>query len=452
MTAEAAADYPALGFVPCPGDQSVASDVAGTVRGTARALGEVQQVLHGTGVGDWKGKAAEAFRDTFDGDFRPKIDEACESFRQAADALSHWADFMLRGQYDARVLEGRAAEAQSAVEQANRRLGALDDANRGGDERSRLDAAEQERSEQEQERAERELRTARGAVSSAEAELETIRSRARGLRDSYREEGKSVAERLHSAMKIAPNEPGLLDKLGDAIGDLGNVLGGLVEAVGDMLDAVADWIKEHADWITVLAAVVGIAAIFFPGLALLAFALSAVAFLAHASKYGISGLFPPSRDNIGNWLTLGGDALGMVPGIGPVARGAVTGLRAARGTAGVASSVRVGISTGARVTQSAARGVNPAIPGIVRPVEGLATRLGMSRAAAMNVADGVQAGVTGLLTAPTAINAANPTDQNASNANYATGTANMVTGSGGGKFGVATAIASGVGLVGWGTR
>lgn len=452
MTAVVAADYPALGFIPCPGDQAVASDVAGTVRRTARALGEVRQVLHGTGVGDWQGKAAEAFRDTFDGEFRPKIDEAHESFQQAADALSHWADFMLRSQYDAQMLEGRAAEAQSDVEQANRRLGALDDSDGDRNERSELNPAEQGRSQKEQERAEEDLRAARGSVASAEAELEVIRSRARGLRGFYREEGKRVGEKLHAAMKIAPNEPGLLDKLGDAIGDLGNVLGGLVDAVGDMLDAVADWIKEHADWITVLAAVVGIAAIFFPGLALLAFALSAVAFLAHASKYGVSGLFPPSRDNIGNWLTLGGDALGMVPGIGPVARGAITGLRTARGAAGGASSAKIGISTGARAAQSAAKGVNPTLPVIVKPVEGIATRLGMSKAAAMNVADGVQAGFTGLLTAPTAINAANPTDQNASNANYATGTANVVTGSGGGKFGIATALASGVGLVGWGTR
>ncbi|WP_259332853.1 hypothetical protein [Streptomyces anthocyanicus] len=50
----------------------MADDVAKTVRRTAKALVEISEVLHGTGVGDWKGKAAEVFREKFDDEFRPR--------------------------------------------------------------------------------------------------------------------------------------------------------------------------------------------------------------------------------------------------------------------------------------------------------------------------------------------------------------------------------------------
>ena len=53
MAEAKAEDFPALGFVPCPGDHAVAADVARTVRRTAKALVEVCQVLHGTELADF---------------------------------------------------------------------------------------------------------------------------------------------------------------------------------------------------------------------------------------------------------------------------------------------------------------------------------------------------------------------------------------------------------------
>ncbi|WP_436737391.1 WXG100 family type VII secretion target [Streptomyces sp. BBFR102] len=186
--------FPALGFVPCPGDHTTAEDVARTVRRTAKALNEICQVLDGTGVGAWEGKTAEAFREKFDDEFRPRMDEARDSFGSAATAL-----------------------------------------------------------------------------------------------------------------------------------------------------------KKHADWITVAASVLGVVAIFCPVLAPLAIGLSALAFFTHAASYGFSGLFPPTGQNIGNWLTLGGDALGMVPGVG----GAFKGAQAGYGAANIATGAGGGRFGGAVAIGSA---------------------------------------------------------------------------------------------------
>ncbi|MFC7884357.1 putative T7SS-secreted protein [Streptomyces sp. NPDC057376] len=96
----------------------MADDVAKTVRRTAKALDEISQVLHGTGVGDWKGKAAEVFREKFDDEFRPRMDDARDSFRDAATILEDWAAHMEAKQADAVRLEARAAEVDEQLSKA----------------------------------------------------------------------------------------------------------------------------------------------------------------------------------------------------------------------------------------------------------------------------------------------------------------------------------------------
>lgn len=121
-------DFPALGFVPCPGDHVVADSVAKTVRRTAKALVEICHVLHGTGVGDWEGKAAKAFRETFDDEFRPRMDDARDSFRGAASALEDWADYMERKQRAAVKLEAEAAVVAKSLKDAYDKADKLNDA------------------------------------------------------------------------------------------------------------------------------------------------------------------------------------------------------------------------------------------------------------------------------------------------------------------------------------
>ncbi|WRZ90051.1 WXG100 family type VII secretion target [Streptomyces sp. NBC_01007] len=427
-------DFPALGFVPCPGDSTAAGDVAKTVRRTAKALDEICQVLHGTGAGDWEGKAAEAFREKFDDEFRPRMDDARDSFKDAATALEDWAAYMERKQKDAATLEAQAAEANAQLGKAH-------------DKATKLDHADQNTKDTEDHQDK--VQDANRAVNSRELELEELRCKGHRMAKGYQEYGKGIADRLKTAMDIAPNEPGMWDKLGSAIEDLGDALADLPGQVGDLLADVGDWIEAHADWITVAASVVGVIAIFCPALAPLAIGLSAIAFLAHASAYGMSGLFPPTGERIGNWLTLGGDALGMVPGVGAAKSGIKAGLKAGRATEGVVAGTRVGIKTAATVTKNIMKSTDPVAALIDKPVMAVATRLGVSRGAALTATEGIQAAAMLTWTAPTALNAYATSTGRYDAATWGTGVANIGTGTGGGKFGGLVAIGSAIGLGAW---
>lgn len=430
-------DFPALGFVPCPGDHTVADDVAEKVGTTAKALSEICQVLHGTGVGDWKGKAAEGFREKFDDEFRPKMDDARDSFRAAASALTDWAAYMQRKQKAAVRLEAEAAAVKKALKDAHDEADAL----KGAD--------EEKEGKKDSKGHEEKVREAKGAVDTQDLELEELRRKGRRMKKNYQTYGKEIAERLKAAMDIAPNEPGVWDKLGDALESLGKALADLPGKLGEVLDDIGEWIKSHADWITVVASVVGVIAIFCPVLAPLAIGLSAVALVAHASAYGVDGLWPPTGERIGNWLTLGGDALGMVPGVGAAKSGVMAGLKAGRGAGGVAAGAKVGIRTAGATAKNAMKAADPVAKVIDKPIMAAASRLGVSRGAALTATEGVQAASQLAWTAPTAINAYGTSTGKYDAATWGTGVANIATGTGGGKFGGAVAIGSAIGLGAW---
>ncbi|MFJ5291463.1 putative T7SS-secreted protein [Streptomyces sp. NPDC088348] len=433
--AEALAEhFPALGFVPCPGDHVVADEVAKTVHRTAKALVEICQVLHGTGAGDWKGKAAEAFRARFDDDFRPRMDDARDSFNGAAAALQDWADYMEHKQNAAAHLETEAAEAK-------RRLGTAHDT---ADKLDKADADKKDSGDHKDE-----VEAAGKAVHSQQHELDEIRGRGHKLAGDYHTYGNEIAGRLKKAMDIAPNEPGMWDKLGHAIESLGEVLADLPGAVADVLADVGHWLQDHADWITVAASVVGVIAIFCPVLAPLAIGLSAVAFFAHATSYGLSGLFPPTGAKASNWLTLGGDALGMVPGVGAVGKGVSAGVKAGRATEGVVAGTRVGLKTAGATAKGLMKAADPVAKVIDKPVMAAATKLGVSRGTALTVTEGVQAAAMTAWTAPTVLNLVDKTPGHGNASTWGTGVGDIATGIGGGKAGGVLAVGSAVGLGVW---
>ncbi|WP_328768967.1 hypothetical protein [Streptomyces sp. NBC_00286] len=236
--------FPALEFVPCPGEPHTAKHVAAIVKRTAKALDEISDVLHGTGEGDWKGRHAEEFRKKFDDDFRPKVDAAKRSFSRAAKALGEWADAMPDWQRRALVLEGRAQDARDAQRAAKERLSGLPP-------KPLIDLPPKDDAEaRKREKTEKDRSSAELAASTADAELEKIRAQARKLASDYALEGQAIARRLDKAMDIAPDEPGALDKLGDAIVDIGKALGKLDDvisaAVSVAVSEAVKWLSEHA--------------------------------------------------------------------------------------------------------------------------------------------------------------------------------------------------------------
>ncbi|KAB8168844.1 hypothetical protein FH609_006975 [Streptomyces sp. 3MP-14] len=225
------AEYPSLGFVPCPGDPGTAGHVAFQVRQTATALEDVVALLRGTRGGEWRGRSAEAWRERWEDDFTPKVEDAHESFRIAARALEEWAQHMPSAQEEALRLEGLAHEAEARLsglpEPANLQE-ILFDTQAGSERQEAMERAERERND----------------LDRATADLEAIRREAEALAEDYREHGARIAGRLWHAMNIAPNEPGWLSSFGDWLGGLAEEL---ARATVGNLQEIASWISRNAE-------------------------------------------------------------------------------------------------------------------------------------------------------------------------------------------------------------
>ncbi|UED86399.1 putative T7SS-secreted protein [Streptomyces profundus] len=237
--AEQAGQYPALGFVPCPGRQGAIDHVAEQVRGTTTALGDIVALLRGTGQGQWRGRSAEAFRERFDDDFKPKVEQVHESFLTAAQALEEWAEFVPGQQRVARSLEGQAQRIQTSLDALppapswNELLGREDD----------------EADEEEAERAAQERMQLLQERQQLQDQLAEVREQAERLREGFIEHGDDIADRIARAMAMAPNEPGFFSRLGSALIDAATEI---IEAVGEIASAVGEWIIEHAEMIATI--------------------------------------------------------------------------------------------------------------------------------------------------------------------------------------------------------
>lgn len=269
MSAPIVDDFPALGFVPCQGNHVAVDTVADSIRHTADALGEVKRVLRGAADGDWRGKAAIAFRELLDDEFRPKIEEAYDSFDEAKRVIQGWSDYMEDKQKKARSLEREAAEAKAEAKKSKEKSGS---------------------------------ETAKEKTSSEGSDdtdpVEEVRKRARTLHSDYEEEGRNAAKRLQKAIDIAPNEPGFWEELGEKIS-------GILDAVGDFgawlhdqaieyLGRIAPLLKLIGDIAGFLSAVTGLLAL-IPGLQFLGAAslfLAGTALVTHyLSAVGTTGSF-----------------------------------------------------------------------------------------------------------------------------------------------------------------
>ncbi|AKH83079.1 hypothetical protein AA958_13505 [Streptomyces sp. CNQ-509] len=275
MSAPTAADYPTLGFVPCPGDYETAKDTAATVRRTSDALGEICRVLEGAGEGDWRGKAADAFRALLADDFRPKVQDAYSAFSTARTVLTDWAENIDRRQRAAARLEDEAAELKRAADAAAAKEEEKKDEEDDGGSGSRP-------------------RSGSGGSGPEEDPLADVRRRARSLQDDYEQDGRDAADRLQRALDIAPNEPGFWDKLGDAVGGALEAIGQAVMDPMGTLAELAPLFKTLGDIAGLLSTVTGLLAL-VPGLQFLgaaSLALAGVALVAHyLSAVGTTGSF-----------------------------------------------------------------------------------------------------------------------------------------------------------------
>ncbi|UFQ15950.1 hypothetical protein J2N69_13615 [Streptomyces huasconensis] len=315
--------------------------VSDSLRGAAAALGEIRRVLRGADDGEWRGKAAIAFRELLDDEFRPKVEEAFDSFDGAKGVIQGWADYMKDKQKVARGLEREAAEAERV---AGKEKG------RGEKGRAAVHSEDKKRSE--------------GSGEEGDP-VEEVRRRARTLRANYEEEGRKAADRLKDAIDVAPNEPGFWERLGDFIGEvldkIGDALAWVHDQLIELLGEFAPLLDLIGDIAGLLSAVTGLLAL-VPGLQFMAAAslpLAGVALGAHyLSAVGTTGSFGKAlltKDVIMDAVGFGVGKLGAKMGDSVLAAAQLSGapMRTVPQLIGPAQELPYGIFQLAKSTPSA---------------------------------------------------------------------------------------------------
>ncbi|MGH3624428.1 MAG: putative T7SS-secreted protein [Sciscionella sp.] len=331
--------YPALGFNPAPGNTGTVGTLARTFSTVAGHLGQAHDALAKAGQagGFWQGEAARAFHDDV-GELPDYLAKATSSFGAAGTALDGWVN-------DLTSLQQSAADYERQAEQAQR---TLNQAKSNPD----LQLAGQEfDTDQTLRQAQARLDTATAELTQAEAELRAIRKQAARLYAQHQDLVHEVEAALKRAKDKAPDEPGLLDRIGNAIG-------GLIDGAKNLAGKVWQWTKDHAnvikkigDVLSKASAVLGIIAVATAGVEPIGAIFGAAAGVTAVGALAAHGIAKAAGAQV-SWTSMGMDALGAVPFIGGVARGAKVadaGIEGA-GAIGRASEVASGLGkTGATV-------------------------------------------------------------------------------------------------------
>lgn len=320
--------YPALGFDPAPGVVATVTDVATTLGKVATDIGIAHDDLAKLNRSDgfWEGDGAQAFKGTV-GEVPDYLNKAHTSLADASRTLGKWAEDLGTLQQRAAEFEQQAAAAQAQVTSAQGNPN-LKLAGQSFEDPAQLQDAEQA------------LGAARQQVTKAQGDLDAIRDAAKRLREQHLDLASQVAAALRRAKDEAPEEPGMLEKIGNAIGKM-------VDGIKNLAGKAWKWVKDHADVIAKIGdvlstvgnvlGVVALATSWIPGVnAVTAAAAAGVSAAAAGTK-----LLAKAAGADVSWGSIAMDAVGVVPG-GKVVAGAKNAVtQAARGAA-LAKAGKVG--------------------------------------------------------------------------------------------------------------
>ncbi|MEU6733933.1 putative T7SS-secreted protein [Streptomyces physcomitrii] len=281
---------PSIGRDPTPGDVQETKQLARRIDALATDFGTTVSELTGISAGDWKGKTARSFSDHVDEDLTPLFKKAHKSFDKAARALKKWAHELQDFQDETDRLEAAAKKAYEAEAEEKAEDGKGGKGKKGADPDGK----------------------AGGAKPSGEDGLDVqgCMDWLHDLDERYAAAAKRIAAELDKAGDIAPDEPGLFDKIGNAF------------------KSAADWVKDHADLIKLvgdllsdLSGILGFLAIITMPFEPLGLIFGAAALVTTGLALGAHGLAMAAGADV-SWATMGLDAVGLLPGIGAFGKGA----------------------------------------------------------------------------------------------------------------------------------
>ncbi|MFF4703898.1 hypothetical protein ACWC4D_24310 [Streptomyces sp. NPDC001288] len=308
--------YPHLGFDPAPGSTELVRELHRRLSGCAKEMekahAKVGKLMDGS---YWEGDAAVAFREQLEGGPLPlNLKNGARSVDAAARQLDLWAGELGEFQRRARRLDGEAEAARAALRRAQ------------DHESSASDRAD-------------------SGVTAARDDLDGVLKRARGLAAEHEETARKRARHIGAASRrLAPHEPDTWDRFTDWLGDnLPDILSACAAVLGVIallgLTAVAPWM-----------------------LFLAAGVLSGMAFGLRVSDPEVLASLKDGftkgeldLDFWGNALGTAGDFLGMLPGLGAVAKGAMKAPELMSATAAVARDTDEVLTLGQRIAAAGVR-------------------------------------------------------------------------------------------------
>ncbi|MBB3051909.1 hypothetical protein FHS23_002938 [Prauserella isguenensis] len=167
--------------------------------------------------------------------------------------------------------------------------------------------------------------TANRAAGAAWDKVDNIRRQAQQLMETWHQNGAACAEQLNRAAELAPDK-------------------GFFESIGDALIGAGDWVMDHleqigdvAGMISAVAGALAFIPVLTPVMAPIAIVSGGAALAAHAGDIVANG----KAGSLNAWISVGGDALGLIPGVGAISRGvdaATTSLRTVDGLMPAAAS------------------------------------------------------------------------------------------------------------------
>ncbi|MEU3710182.1 hypothetical protein [Streptomyces catenulae] len=280
------------------------------------AISLIQRLRSGT---SWEGDAAVAFREELDGALPENLKKAHTSISRAAEALGKWNSSLAGYKDDARKLDNEARAALETLDSAKAKEKEassnpdLDLANQTFDDDASLQNAQARL-----DKATSSLQRARDALDDAKDNLASIRRRGHDLESEHSSTANENATLIRDATdELAPEEPNWFTK-------------------------AMDWLSDNlTDVLGTVAAIAGLLALILSGPVGVAFLLIAATASAATLTSRLSD--PTVRASLKDGFTKGefdadfwsnavgvaGDALGMVPGVGAVARGVNGAVRSA---------------------------------------------------------------------------------------------------------------------------
>ncbi|MEV6897232.1 putative T7SS-secreted protein [Amycolatopsis sp. NPDC051372] len=285
------ADYPSLRFEPARGNVSTVRELARQISDTATYTDEAFNVLKS--IQDkkdvWTGDAAEAFAGKLD-QLPEYLDKGQKSLALAGKALADWSDRLDAHQQKAKQLE----------EECRKALGDAEAKNSAAESARDLALQQPDNATMHNEATDK-----ISAANAAWARVEDLRRQAEDVRDAWEDDADTCADALKDAAEEAPKES-------------------FWDSLGSMFDDIGGWFKDHlgdiGDIAGIVSAVAGALAfipVLTPICGPIALGAGAVALAAHGADMVVNEKY----DDPNAWVSLGGDVVGLIPGIGAVSKG-----------------------------------------------------------------------------------------------------------------------------------